>query len=517
MAMFATLLSRVSGLAREVVTAAVFGAGATMAAFTVAFQIPNIVRSAIADVALTSALVPVFTELVERDEEARAWRVASTMVSLILLALIPLTLLGMWAAPYIVNFAVHDDFSQVELAVTLFRIMLPLVLLMALAGVVIGILNAYGHFSVPALAPVAWNGVVIVMVLAATRLVDASHVIHVYAAAVVVGTIVQLLLPVPWLHRKGNRLGAAFDLRDPHVKAIVTGMLPVVVSLLLIDINTLVNMYFSTRIPAELVSRDTGPAVLDKAFRVFQLPQGIFSLAVAGVFFPLFARFSAREDTQGFRTACADALRQLFVLLLPAAALMFALAEPIVRVLYQRGAWDPGQTPVVAQALRMFALGLVANGAILLLMRAFFSLRTPWVPAITGFLNFGSNVVFAVLLHRRFGTWGIALSASLANTITFAAMYVVLHRRLGGLPGVRLMAEFSRAMGASVSATAAGWALAYATMRSIGHSAIAELLAISIAVAATYGIYIGLVVRLELMDGSALRALLRRRVYVADE
>lgn len=507
--MVGTLLSRVSGLAREILTAVIFGAGASMAAFTVAVQIPNLIRS---PVALTSALVPAFTDLVEQGDEPRAWRVASTIVSLILLFLIPVTLLSMWAAPAIVDLAVHEQFGQRDLAVALLRIMLPTVILMSLGGVVTGILNAYGHFSVPALAPVAWNAVVIVTVFISAYTVPFGYQIHVYALGVLLGTLVQLLLPIPWLRHHGGRLWTAFAVRDSYVKAVLTGIMPVALGLILLDINILVNTYFSTRVPLDLIPRDTGPAVVDKAFRIFQLPEGVFALAVTAVFFPVFARCSARGDTQGFRQACADGLRQIIVLLLPPTALTFALAEPIVRVLYERGAWDPAQTPLVAATLRMFALGLVGDGAVLLLMRAFFSLRMPWIPAFAGLLNLGVNVLVAALVHGSFGAPGIALSTSIASAVMFAAMYVTLHRRLGGLPGGQLVAAFLRALGAAVAATAIGWALATVTMGYLGHGAPAELLAIAIAAGVTYGIYLWVVVRLKLMDPSTIGLLFRRGV-----
>lgn len=504
--MVGTLLSRFAGLAREVLTAAIFGASTSMAAFTVALQIPGLIRS---PVTLTSALVPVFTDLVEKGEEERAWRVAGTIISLILIFLIPLTLLSMWAAPAIVDLAVHDQFGQRDRTVALLRIMLPTMILLALGGVVTGILNAYGHFSVPALAPIAWNVVIVLIVLVSAYTVQPRYQIHMYAVGVLVGTAVQLLIPIPWLRHHGGRLWTAFAIRDPYVKSILLGMMPVALGLILLDANILVNTYFSTRVPLHLVSIDTGPAVVDKAFRIFQMPEGIFSLAVTSVFFPLFARLSARGDLEGFSRACMDGLRQLFVLLLPAAALMFALSEPIVRVVYERGIWDPAQTPLVADTLQMFALGLVPGGAILLLVRAFFSLRMPWVPALAGLLNLGANVVIAALVHTRMGTRGIAMSTSVASLVMFMAMYLVLRRHLAGLSARQLAAVFARALGAAVVASAVGWGIARTLVAYLGHGLIVELPAVGLAAAATYVVYGVLVVRLKLMDASAFRTMLR--------
>lgn len=511
--MGSTLASRVVGLVREVIVAAIFGAGATMSAFAVAFQIPNLIRSFVADMALPGSIVPVFTELVEEGHEERAWRVASTIATLILLVMTPVIVLSMVAAPWIVDLAVHDKFGQMELAIDLFRIMIPLVVLMSLAGVVIGVLNSYGHFSTPALAPVAWNAVVIVMLLVGTHLVDSDHRIHVYAAGVLVGSVVQMLLPMPWLRGRGGRLRVVMDVKDPAVKAVLMMMLPVSISLALINLTAIVNTYFSTSIPPGVLpaeALDAGPALIDKAFRIFQLPQGIFALAVSTVFFPLFARYSARDDMDGFRRACADGLRQLVVLLLPAAGLLFLLAGPIVRLLYGHGAWQSWQTPLVADALRGFAIGLVVNGAILLLMRAFYSLRKPWLPVYVGLLNFGATVLFAWLLHAHWGVWGIALATSLANILAFLTMYILLARRLGGLHTPTVLWTFIAGLAASIPSCVIGYEAWRQVHVHLGRGTLPQVLGMTVALVVTYGLYLFVATRLRLISVQTLKSIGRR-------
>ncbi|MGH3127235.1 MAG: lipid II flippase MurJ, partial [Gaiellaceae bacterium] len=191
----ATAISRVLGLLREIVSAYYFGVTGKINAFTVAIQIPNLVRSLVADAALSGAFVPVFSELLERGEKQRAWRVASTLFWLTLLGLGGLTALFILAAPLLMR-PFGDPGGDVDLAVGLSRVLFPIVVLLGLSGIVVGILNTYHHFALPALAPVAWNLVIVLgLVLGVPRIEEENGQLYLYAGVVVVGTLVQLLLP----------------------------------------------------------------------------------------------------------------------------------------------------------------------------------------------------------------------------------------------------------------------------------------------------------------------------------
>lgn len=512
--MAATLLTKVVGLAREVVVAALFGVTATMSAFTVAFQIPNVIRTFVADQALVSSIVPVFTDLRERGEEERAWRVAGTIVSVLILLLLPLTALSMYGAEFLVDLAVHDRFSQMDLAVSLFRIMIPVVVLMSLGGVIIGILNSYGSFGPPAFAQLAFNGVAVVALVVGVAFADGDvERIQTYAWAVTGATLVQALLPAPWLRGHGRRLGLAGAFGDPAVRAIMIAMLPVMLSLAMLNLNNIVNTYWSSRVPDELLLgvADAGPAVIDKAFRIFQLPQGIFSLAVATVFFPMFARHSARGDNVAFRDAGAAGMRQIIVLLMPASTFLFFLAEPVVRLLYEHSRFTADSTELVAAALQGFAVGLIGNGGIQLFMRAFFSLRTPWTPAIIGFLvNFLGNILLGGLLHERYGVRGITVSMALANLASFAVMWLVLRRRLGGMPTRPLVTAVAITLPTALVATGAGWLSWRLVDELLGRSTPGQLTSMLAAIAVTYGLYGAVAVRLNLINLRTLRGSLRR-------
>jgi putative peptidoglycan lipid II flippase len=457
----ATGVSRVLGLIREIVAANYFGVRGPINAFTVAFQIPNLVRALVADAALSSAFVPVFGELLEKGERARAWRVASTLFWLLLLALGGLTALFILLAPLLIP-PLTDAYD--DLAVTLSQILFPIVALLGLFGIVTGILNSYEHFSVPALTPVFWNLAIIAgLVLGVPRADTDSSKLYVYAGSIVAGTVIQLLLPFPWLRGLDGRLRLALDVHDPAVAQVVRLMGPVTLSLGLINVNAVIGTIFA----AKLIDPTLAPSAIDKAFRVYMLPQGMFSVAVATVLFPSLARLATRGDLAGFRDTVSRGVRQINFLLVPAAAASAVLAEPIVRLLYQRGKFDPDETPVVAGALAAFSLGLAFNGMMLMLNRSFFSLQSPWTPTAVALGNLVLNTLLYAALYRV-GTWGIPLAISLANVAGAAALLVVLRRRIGQIDFEAIARSLTLVTVASAVLAAVGYGVWWALDEALG-------------------------------------------------
>ena len=267
--------------------------------------------------------------------------------------------------------------------------MFPIVLLMALSGVVVGMLNSFGHFSVPALAPLAWNVVIIVALVVLVPVFPEEDEIYAYAIGVLLGTIVQLVLPMPWLRGRGGRFTLSLDWRNPHVVRVLKLMLPVTITLGLINFSLLINSFFGT-----LVS-DEAPAAIDKAFRIYMLPQGLFSVAIATILFPTLARYAARADFDSLRRTMANGVRQIAMLLIPSAVIMAVLAEPITRLVYQRGEFDAAATDLVAEAMLWWAFSLPFQGISLLFSRTYFSLQKPWTTTALAGLNLVVNVVAA--------------------------------------------------------------------------------------------------------------------------
>ncbi len=448
----ATGLSRVLGLVREVVAKNYFGVRGPVNAFEIAFLVPNTVRALVADAALSSAFVPVFSDLLEKGERKRAWRVASSLFWLTLLGLGAVTALFMLVAPWVMHPLYPHHHA---LLVGLSRLLFPIVALLGVSGIVVGILNTYDEFSIPALTPVAWNVAIIVgLVVGVPYAHTTDGKLYVYAGAILVGTVIQVLLPLPWLRGRDGHLQLVIDWRDPAVKQVFKLMLPVTLGLGLININALIDGV----IAAHLIDANIAPSAITAAFRIYMLPQGMFSVAVATVLFPSLARYASRADDDGFRSTVSVGLRQISFLLVPASVISAVLAEPIVRLIYQRGHFTPGQTPVVAGALAAFSLGLTFNGTMLMLNRAFFSLQSNWIPTVVALANLFVNAILDVAFSPV-GTWGIPLSTSLVNIAGTAALLVLLRRRFGRIDFGSVASSFVRVLFAAAVAGAIAFAV----------------------------------------------------------
>jgi putative peptidoglycan lipid II flippase len=479
-----TGISRVLGLFREVVTRRAFGVEGDINAFTVAFQIPNLVRALAADAALGAAFVPVFSELLEKEQRARAWRVASTLFWLVLIVLGALTGLLMLVAPLIVRIFGLGDLD--ELATGLSRVLFPIVVLTGVSGIFVGILNSYEEFTVQALMPVIWNAVIIAtLLLVVPRFESDEAQLYAYAGGVLAGTIVQTITPVWWLRGRDGRIRAVLDLRDPAVKRVLVLMLPVTLALGLINFSFVVNTFFASR----FVDPELAPSAIDAAFRIYMLPQGMFSVAVATVLFPRLSRLAARADLEGFRQTVSLGLRQIGFLLIPASAIAAVLAEPIVRLLYQRGEFTAAQTPVVAGALAAFALGLTFNGTMLMLNRSFFSLQSPWVPSAVALGALVLNAVLAGVLYRV-GVWGIPLATSLVNIVGTLGLLAILRRRLGRLDGTAIATSYGRIAAASAVAAATAFGVWWGLDNALGRSLGAQVISVGVGILAAASVYL---------------------------
>jgi putative peptidoglycan lipid II flippase len=498
----ATALSRVLGLVREMVTAYYFGVRGPINAFTVAFQIPNLVRIIISDAALSAAFVPVFGELLERGERERAWRVASTVLWLLLLVLAGVTALFVLLAPLVVP-PVIGRFD--DLTVTLSQILFPIVVLLGVSGIVVAILNTYEHFAVPALTPVAWNLVIVVgLALGVPRLDTVESKLHLYAAVIVLGTVVQVLLPLPWLRGRDGALRPLLDWRDPAVRRVFVLMLPVTLSLGLINVNQVIGTFVAAR----WIDATIAPTAIDKAFRLYMLPQGIFSVAIATVLFPTLARLAARADVDAFRSTVGLGLRQIAFLLVPASVTSAVLAEPIVRLVYERGEFEPAETPVVAAALAAFSLGLTFNGAMLLLNRAFFGLQQPRVPTVVAAGNLALNTALYAVFYR-FGPWGVPLAISLANVAGTAALLWLLRRRIGRIELRETVSATARIAAAAIAAGATAYGAWAVLDGALGRDLAGELVGVTGALAVGAGTYLALCRALGVRELQALLSLRR--------
>ncbi|HZO36429.1 MAG TPA: murein biosynthesis integral membrane protein MurJ [Solirubrobacteraceae bacterium] len=504
----ATGLSRIAGLVREIVASSYFGTSGPFSAFTIAFQVPNLIRSLFADSALTAAFVPVFTEMIETGRRREAFRLASTMFSLIVAVLGTVTVLFIALAGFVMPiFTPASPASLDDLVTGLSQVLFPIVLLLGLNGLLVGILNAYDRFGVAAISPLVWNVVIVLFLVFGHHTFDSENAqLYCYAVGIVAGTAVQLAMAFPVLRSIGFRLELSLAWGDPRVKQILRLMFPVCLGLGIINFDLVLNSTIGV-----LVSEQV-PRAIDAAFRIYMLPQGIFSVAVATVLFPALSRFAARDDLAGLRGLLGQGMRLICLLLIPAAAVTLVLATPITRLLYQHGAFGAGSTDLVSEALFWFSFSLPFSGINLLLTRTFFSLQQPWQPTKFALGSLAVNLVVSLALYKPFGIAGPIIGTATASAAMAALQWRGVRDKLGGIEGREtLIAAFAMlvAAGALGAVSYVVWAVIDDVL---GRSLIAQLLSVGIGIAAGAAVYARAVLWLGIPEARTTWQMLQRRV-----
>jgi putative peptidoglycan lipid II flippase len=452
--MVAFAASRVLGLVRQGVFGAFFGTGSEMDAYVAAVRIPDAIFLVVAGGALGSAFIPLFTGRLAQDKSDAAWRLASAIITILLVVLIPISLLSMAAAPWLVRtFVAPALLPEVQArTVALMRVMLVAPTIFGVSGIVMGALNAHQHFLLPALAPIAYN-----LGLIAGGIWGGLTPVGVMGAAVgmVVGAVGHLLVQVPGLIRYHARYRPTLGVSDPGVVEVGRLIAPRALGMAAAQINLIVINNLASRLGAGAISS------LEYAWRVMLLPQGIFAQAVGTAAFPTFSKMAALGQVEELRTTLTNALRLLITLTIPASVGMVLLGEPIVALMFQRGAFDALSTRAVAWALSFFALGLVGHSALEVLGRAFYALHDTWTPAGAAALAVVLNGLLGLILppvFERLG-WmelgGLALATALAALVEMVTLMLLIHRRLGDFDTSLIVVTTARVLAASLGMGAA--------------------------------------------------------------
>jgi putative peptidoglycan lipid II flippase len=448
----ATLASRVLGFARDMLVALVFGAGPVTDAFFVAFRIPNILRRLLAEGALSTAVIPVFTEYTTTRPRVELVRMLRAVLAAALLVLAATTLLGVLAAPWLVGLIAPGfttDPGQRELTVVLTRVMFPYVLLVGLAAFAMGVLNAHGRFFAAALGPAVLNLGMIVSVVALT--IHVTPPIVALALGVLVGGVGQLLVQVPSLRALGLLVTPALDLRHPAVARVARLLLPAVVGLAAVQVMVFVNTLLASLLPGGSIS------FLYYADRVMEFPLGVFGIALASASLPAMSRQAAAGDAQGVAATLNFALRLATYVSVPATLGLILLAMPITRLLFERGRFGPDETTATAIALIWYALGLVGFAGARIAAQAFYAIGEPGTAVRLGAISIAANVVAAVALMGPLGHGGLAAAASCGAYVNLAGLLWAARRRFGPLGGRSMLLSLGRTLLASLPL--AGWCL----------------------------------------------------------
>ena len=505
----ATALSRIAGLGREIVAASYFGTTGPASAFTIASQIPNLMANLFAQAALSAAFVPVFTDLLQQGRKREAFKLASTLFWIILIALGALTAVGILLAGTIMPLFTGSTFNHYlnQLTAGLAQVLFPVVLLLGLTGLLVGILQSYDEFTIPALAPAVWNIVIVVLLVALHPRFPVGKQIYAYAVAWLAATVVQFLLVASALRRIDFRLQFSIDWRDPRVRTVFTLMLPVTIGLGIVNLDQLLNTVFGALVSPQ------APRAIDNAFRIYMLPQGVFSVAVATVLFPTLSRQAALRDVPGMRRAVGIGMRQINLLLIPAAAVLMVLATPITRLVYQRGEFTAHSTSLVATALFWFAVSLPFGGINLLLTRTFFAVRRPWIPTALAGLNMIVDVIVSIALYKPLGIAGLVIGTAAANAVMTALQLRRLRAGFNGrIEGGQTVMITARILVASAILAGVSWAIWKGLDTALGVSLLAQLVSVGVALTVGSALYAKLVLAMRIPEARQIQGLVMGRL-----
>ena len=321
---------------------------------------------------------------------------------------------------------------------------------------------------------------------------------------------------VSWdLRNTPFRMVRVFEWRSDLVKKVLLLMLPVTISLGLINVNLVINSLVGALVPGNLAGTgepiaNYAPAAIDKAFRIYMLPQGMFSVAVTTVIFPTLSRYAARRDFDDLRRTMANGMRMILLVLVPAAAAILVLSEPMIRLVYERGEFSPQETPLVATALFWFAFSLPFNGLFLILTRTFFSLQRPWTPTWIAALNLVITAAAAFAFYKPFGVAGIVAGTAIATAASVIAQVLVLRRPLKGIEFPALLNAAARITVASAALAGVSWVIWDQLDAALGRSTIAQAISLGVALAAGGLVYLGAILALRVPEARQLLAVARR-------
>ncbi len=460
-----TLISRILGLVREQVFAALLGTGLHADAFRIAFRIPNLLRDLFAEGALSAALVPTYARTLREGGREAAYRLANRLLTLLAVLLSVVVLVAAVFSEEIV-LALALGFEAVpgktEVTVRLTRIMLPFLPMVSFAAVAMGMLNAEARFRMPALAPALFNVVAIAGGLLLWALGYPPQDVAVgWALATLLGGAAQFLVQVPSLRRNGFRFKPEWAPWDPGLGRMARLMGPATVGLAAVQLNIFLSSHFASHEPRAV-------SWLDYAFRILYLPIGLFGVAVGTVAATGFAQRAAAGDLDGLRETARRAIRALGFLTIPSTVGLVVLAHPIVALLYERGKFTAVDTEATALALSYYALGLVAYTGVKVLAPAFYALGAAKIPLLASGLAVGTNIAVIVLTYGALRFRGVALGVALGAVVNMLVLAALFEKRVGGLRDRGLAWSLARMVVASLPMAAFAWWTARSLENAVG-------------------------------------------------
>jgi len=452
------MTSRILGLVRDQVIAAIFGAGAATDAYYVAFRIPNLLRDLFAEGAMSAAFIPTFTKHLTSSGKDSAWRLANNVINALAVITGVFVVLGIVFAEPLVRLMTDNEFTsdptKLALTVQMARVMLPTLTFIALAAALMGMLNSLHHFFIPALSPAMFNVVTIAAAFVVVPFMPAFGIapIVAIAASTTVGGLAQLALQWPTLRSEGFRYRPALDWKDEGLRRVLLLMGPGTIGLAATQVNVLVNTALAT-------GQETGAVTwLNQAFRLMYLPIGLFGVSIATATLPAVSRHIAQNDRTAVRNTVVDGMSLMLMMNIPATVGLFLLSVPIVSLLFEHGKFTAADTLATAAALQYYALGLVGYSVVRIASPTFYALGRNRTPVVVSVVTVLVNAALNIALVRVLGFRGLALGTSIAALFNAVLLLYLLRGEVGGLNGTRLLASVSRIVVASAAMGVAAWA-----------------------------------------------------------
>jgi len=441
----ATTISRILGFLRDVLLAKIFGASGLTDAFFVAYRVPNLLRELFAEGSVSAGFVPVFTEYLNRHGKEEARRLAGVVLAFLLSVLLVICLVGIILAPSIASLIAPGfigDGDKFALTIRLIRIMFPFLLFISLAALCMGVLNSLRSFFIPALAPAFFN---LAIITSALFLAPGLRIpILAIGIGVTLGGVLQYGVQIMDLLRRDFNIMPVFSFSHPGLKRIILLVLPVVTAIAATQVNVFISNIFATYLP------EGSATYLYYGIRLVLLPIGIFGVAMSTAILPSMSEQASSGDMDALRETFSFSLRLVFFLSLPAMAGLISLSYPIVNLLFQRGEFTYEATQGTVYALNLYALGLWAFVGSKVVRTPFYCMQDTKTPLKIALLSVAINILCSVILLRPLRHGGLALALSVATSVNFIALLILLRKRLKRIDGRRILRSFIKISIASI-------------------------------------------------------------------
>lgn len=438
--MVVTMLSKVLGFGREIILGYFYGTSAYSDVYIVSMNIPLVVFSSIG-VALVTTFIPLYQEVLSEKGSKRALKFSNNIMSIVLILSILLGILGyIFAEPLVKLFAMHYTGEKLILAVKFVRIMIGGVVFIGLSNLMTSYLQIQGDFTIPGMIGFPNNIVIIIsIILSAT-----TGNIYILAVGTLIGMASQFVFQVPFAIKKGYRFKPTIDIKDEYLRKMLWLVMPVLIGVAVNQVNTMVDRSLASGLGDGVIT------ALNNANRLNGFVMGLFISTLGAVIYPTLSKLSTENNKEKFAESVSNSVNCVNLLVMPASIGAIVLATPVVRILFERGAFDDRSTALTATALVFYSVGMIGFGLREILSKVFYSLKDTKTPMINGIIAVILNIVLNIVLVKVMGHGGLALATSLSSIICILLLFISLKKKIGYYGQDKIRSTFIKTLVASL-------------------------------------------------------------------